>query len=103
MPMRKPEGPRSANHRGAEGNSRKATVRSSAKSGSEKLWHRLRANLRRVRRSAGKVRPGGRAFAEYVRREESLEKPVSSKLSNKPPPQEIYSYSHQGKPFLNSL
>jgi hypothetical protein len=81
--------PRSANHRGAEGNGRKATVRSSAKSGSEKLWHRLRANQQHVCRSVGKARPGGRAFAGYVRREESLEKPVSSELSNKPPPQEI--------------
>jgi hypothetical protein len=63
-----------ANHRGAEGNGKKARVSSSAKSGSEKLWHRLRANQQHVHRSAGKARPGGRAFTEYVRREESLEK-----------------------------
>jgi hypothetical protein len=55
-------------------NGKKATVSRSAKSGSEKLWHRLRANQRHVRRSAGKAQPDGRAFTEYVRREESLER-----------------------------
>jgi hypothetical protein len=55
-------------------NGKKTTVSRSAKSGSEKLWHRLRANQRHVRRSAGKARPDGRAFTEYVRREESLER-----------------------------
>jgi hypothetical protein len=43
-------------------NGKKATVSSSAKGGLEKLWHRLRANQRHVRRSAGKARPGGRRF-----------------------------------------
>jgi hypothetical protein len=66
-------------------NAKKATVRSSAKSGSEKLWHRLRANQRHVRRSAGKARPGGRAFTEYVRREESFEKVSIDRLTNAPP------------------
>jgi hypothetical protein len=74
--------PRLANHRGAEGNGRKATVRSSAKSGLEKLWHRLRANQRHVCRSAGKARPGGHAFTGYVRREESLEKANIKESSN---------------------
>jgi hypothetical protein len=59
-------------------NGKKATVSSSAKSGLEKPWHRLRAN----QRSAGQARPGGHAFTEYVRREESLEK-VSLLLSLK--------------------
>jgi hypothetical protein len=64
---------------------KKAMVSSSAKSGSEKPWHRLRANQRHVRRSAGKARPGGRAFTEYVRREESLEKVSIDRLTNAPP------------------
>jgi hypothetical protein len=68
-------------------NGKKATVSSSssAKSGSEKLWHRLRANQRHVRRSAGKAQLGGRAFTEYVRREESLEKVSIDRLTNAPP------------------
>jgi hypothetical protein len=92
-----------ANHRGAEGNGRKVTVRGSAKGGLEKLRHRLRANQRRVRRRAGKARPDRCAFDGYVRREESLEKPVLSEPTSKPPPQEIYPYSHRGMPFLNLL
>jgi hypothetical protein len=66
-------------------NGRKATVSSSAKSGSEKLWHRLRANQRHVRRSAGKAQPGRGPFTEYVRREESLEKVSIDRLTNAPP------------------
>jgi hypothetical protein len=57
------------------------TMRSSAKSGSEKPRHRLRANQRRVHRSAGKAGTDGHAFAGYVRREESLEKPVTFELT----------------------
>jgi hypothetical protein len=67
-------------------NGKKATVSSSAKSSSEKPWHKLRANQRHVRRSAGKARPGGHAFTEYVRREESLEKVSIDRLANALPP-----------------
>jgi hypothetical protein len=67
-------------------NGKKATVSSSAKSGSEKPWHRLRANQRYVRLSAGKARPGGRPFTEYVRREESCEKVSIHRLANALPP-----------------
>jgi hypothetical protein len=63
-------------------NGKKATVSSSAKSGWEKPWHRLRAIQRHVHRSAGKARPGGRAFTEYVRRKESLEKVSIDRLAN---------------------
>jgi hypothetical protein len=62
-------------------NGKKATVSSSAKSSLEKLWHRLRANQRNVRRSAGKARPDGRAFTDYLRREERLER-VSINLNS---------------------
>jgi hypothetical protein len=55
-------------------NGKKATVSISSRSGSEKPWHRLRANQLHVRWSAGKARLGGRAFTEYVRRKESLKK-----------------------------
>jgi hypothetical protein len=67
-------------------NGKKATVSSSAKSGSEKPWHRLRVNQRHVRRSAGKAQPGGRAFTEYVRREESLKKVSIDQLVKVLPP-----------------
>jgi hypothetical protein len=55
-------------------NGKKATVGSSAKSGSEKPWHRLRANQRHVRRSAGKARPGGHAFTRVCKEGGELEK-----------------------------
>jgi hypothetical protein len=67
-------------------NGKKATVSSSARSGLEKPWHRMRANQRHVRQSAGKARPGGRAFTEYVRREESLKKVSIDRLVKAIPP-----------------
>jgi hypothetical protein len=83
-------------------NGKKATVSSSAKSGLEKPWHRLRANQRHVRRSAGKAQPGGRAFTRVCKEEESLKR-VSIYPFVNALPLLTYSYSHQGKPFLNLL
>jgi hypothetical protein len=53
-------------------NDKKSKLSSSAKSGSEKLWHRLRANQRHIPRSAD----GRTGVSEYVGREESLERVI---------------------------
>jgi hypothetical protein len=75
--MRRPEGLRATVGQSQEeqgGYGKKATVSSGAKSGSEKPWHRLRANQRHVRRSAGKAPPGGRAFTRVCKKGGELEK-----------------------------